>query len=477
MKLLFILICFPVLLSQVDLWAQVDRTKKPTPGPTPPIVLPKIQHGTLENGLKVMLVEYHQLPIVRLNLVLSTGTTADPAEKAGTANLTMRMLDEGTETRTALQIADALDFIGAHVSASTTHDGSFVTLQTLKEHMAVALDIYSDVLLHATFPQKEFDRVKKEDLTSLIQQKDQPVIIASKVFASKLYGNAHPYGRPSDGDETSVGRITVEDLKTFYNTYFRPSDATLIVVGDVTLGELVPMLKRTLGAWQSKTVSAPPVASPSEEGKAAVYVVDKPQAAQSQIRIGEVGLSRSTPDYFAVLVMNTVLGGGFNSRLNWNLREQKGYTYGTGSQFEFRKGPGPFSTFGGFRTNVTDSSVIETLKEIRRLRSEEVSESDLNFAKDFLTRSLARSFETPGQIAGQLASLVLYGLSDNYFDTYIQNVESVTAQAVKRAAEKYLNPDNMLIVIVGDVAVIREGLEKLGHGSVVLCDSEGHSVN
>jgi zinc protease len=474
---LFLILIFLVVLGDVDLRAQVDRTKKPAPGPTPSIVLPKVQHGVLKNGLKVMLVEYHQLPVVQFYLVLPTGTTADPAEKAGTANLTMRMLDEGTEGRTALQIADALDFIGAHLSASASYDGSFVALETLKEHVAAALDIYSDVLLHPTFPQKEFDRVKKEVLTSLIQQKDQPFIIANKVFASRLYGEAHPYGWPSDGNESSVGRITVEDLKAFYNTCFRQNDATLIIVGDVTLDELLPMLEQTLGAWQSKSISPMPLAPPPGEGKTAVYVVDKPQAAQSQIRIGKIGLPRSTPDYFPVLVMNTVLGGGFNSRLNWSLREQKGYTYGTGSQFQFRKDPGPFSTYGGFRTNVTDSSVIETLKEMRRLRSEAVSGSDLNFAKDFLTRSVARSFETPAQIATQLANLVLYGLPDNYFETYVHNVEAVTAEDVKRSAEKYIDPDNMLIVIVGDVAVIREGLAKLGHGPVVVCDSEGHTVN
>jgi zinc protease len=476
MKLLFILI-FLVALGEIDLRAQVDRTKKPAPGPTPPLVLPKVQHGVLKNGLKVMLVQYHQLPIVQFNLVLPTGTIADPAEKAGTANLTVRMLDEGTEQRTALQIADALDFIGAHLSASTSYDGSFVTLEALKEHVASALDIFSDVLLHPAFPQKEFDRVKKEVLTSLIQQKDQPFMIANKVFASRLYGDAHPYGRPSDGNEVSVSKITVEDLKAFYNTCFRPNDATLLAVGDVTLDALLPMLEQALGTWQSKSISSIPPSPPLPEGKAAVFVVDKPQAAQSQIRIGKIGLPRSTTDYFATVVMNTVLGGGFNSRLNWNLREQKGYTYGTGSQFQFRKDPGPFSTYGGFRTNVTDSSVIETLKEIKRLRSEDVSERDLTFAKDFLTRSVARAFETPGQIAAQLANLAIYGLPDNYFDTYVQNVEAVTTQDVRRVAEKYLEPDNMLVVIVGDVAAIREGLEKLGHGAVVACDSEAHAVN
>jgi zinc protease len=468
---------FLIPLGQVQASGQVDRTKKPPPGPTPHIVLPKIQRAVLKNGLEVRLVEYHKLPLVECNLVLATGTTADPAGKAGTANLVMRLLDEGTEKLTSLQIADALDYIGARLSASTTYDGSFVTLETLKEHLAAALDIFGDVLLHSTFPQSEFDRVKNEVLTSLVQQRDQPAVIANKVFASKLYGNAHPYGRLGDGTEESVGKVTVDDLKAFYEMSFRPNNSMLVVVGDVTLEELVPLLERTLGSWESRRVDGVMLPAPEGEGKATIYLVDKPQAAQSEIRIGGVGLPRITPDYFPVLVMNTVLGGGFNSRLNWNLREEKGYTYGTGSQFQFRKGRGPFSTFGGFKTSVTDSSITETLKEVRQLRSEEVTESDLELAKDFLTRSLPRTFETPRQIASQLATLALYGLPDDYFNTYIQNVEKVTAQDVRRVAEQHLSPDNMIVVVIGDVAAIRSGLEKLNRGPVVLCDSEGRVLN
>jgi zinc protease len=464
-------------LGQVRVGGQVDRTKKPPPGPTPHLTLPKIQRAALRNGLEVRLVEYHKLPLVECNLVLATGTTVDPADKAGTANLVMRLLDEGTQKRTSLEIADALDYIGARLSASTTYDGSFVTLETLKEHLAAALDIFGDVLLHSAFPQSEFDRVKKEVLTSLVQQRDQPAVIANKVFASKLYGNAHPYGRPGDGIEESVEKITVDDLKVLYEISFRPNNSTLVVVGDVTLEELVPLLERTLGSWESRHVEGATLRAPEGERKATIYLVDKPQAAQSEIRIGEVGLARSTPDYFPVLVMNTVLGGSFNSRLNWNLREQKGYTYGTGSQFQFRKGRGPFSTFGGFKTSVTDSSITETLKEIRLLQSEEVAGGDLELAKEFLTRSLPRTFETPRQIASQMATLVLYGLPDDYFDTYIQNVEKVTAQDVRRVAEQHLSPDNMTVVVVGDVAAIRSGLEKLNRGPVALCDSEGQVLN
>ncbi len=361
MRLALLYISVFVALGGFSVSAQVDRTKKPSAGPPRPLILPKIQRASLKNGLKVMLTEYHQLPIVQLNLVLQTGTVADPPQKAGVGTLTMRLLDEGTRKRTALQIADELDFIGANLFSSANYDGCFVGLQTLKEHLSTAVDIYSDVILHPTFPQQEFDRAKKELLTSLIQQRDQPAAVATRVFATRLYGEEHPYGRPNDGTEASVTQITVQDLKDFYEKYARPNNATLIVVGDVTLKELLPTLERYLGSWESKTVPEVKIPEISAETKPMIFLVDKPQAAQSQIRIGHVGLPRSTSDYFPVVVMNTILGGGFNSRLNWNLREQKGYTYGTGSSFQFRKGAGPFTTTGGFRTDVTDKSVVESV--------------------------------------------------------------------------------------------------------------------
>lgn len=477
MRLTLLFFSFMMVLGGFETQGQADRSKKPSPGPPRPVILPKVQRAALSNGLKIMLVEYHQLPIVQFNLVLQTGAVVDPPGKAGLATLTLRMIDEGTKTRTALQIAEELDFIGAKLSTSTSYDGCFIGLQTLKEHLARAVEIYADIIRNSTFPPKEFERVRKDLLTALIQQRDQPAAVATKVFARRLFGEDHPYGRPSDGTESSVTKISVDDLKSFYDAYVRPNNATLLVVGAVKLSELLPIIERSLGSWESKQVPEVNIPVPAEKANAGVYLVDKPQAAQSQIRVGHVGLPRSTPDYFPVLVMNTILGGGFNSRLNWNLREQKGYTYGTGSAFHFRKGAGPFTTMGGFRTNVTDSSVIEILKEIKRLKTEDIPEKDLRFAKDFLTRSVPRSFETPGQIAAQLSSLVLYGLPDNYFDTYIQNIESVTVADVKRVAEKYLQPESMLIAIVGDVAVIKSGLEKLGHGPIVVCDTEGKSTN
>ncbi len=477
MKKLFILFfCITVIELGVSR-AQVDRTKKPSPGPTPTLTLPKIQRAVLKNGLKVMLVEHHELPVVQLHLVLQTGAMADPAGKSGVANLTARLLTEGTKKRSSLQIADELDFLGTSVNTSSSYDGSFATLQTLRDHLDKALDLFSDILLNPSFPQKEFDRVKKELLTNLLQQKDQPVVVANKVFASMLYGNNHPYGQPTDGTEASVNQITVEDLKTFYSTYFSPSNATLIVVGDVTMNAMQPLLEKFLGAWETKPVPEVKITEVAFPSSQRIYLVDKPKAAQSQIRIGHIGVARATDDFFPLLVTNTILGGGFNSRINWNLREQKGYTYGAGSAFQFRKAAGPFNTFGGFRTNVTDSSVLEIIKEIKRLWNEVVPESDLIFAKDFLTRSVPRTMETPGQIANQLSNLVLYNLPEDYFNTYIQNIEKVSAKDVRRVAEKYLQPDKMLIVIVGDVATIRTGLENLGYGKASLCDAEGKVMN
>lgn len=475
MKTIKLLLSILILISGVAM-AQVDRSKKPVEGTTPKFMLPKIQKTVLSNGLNVMLVEHGELPVIQMQFVFQTGATRDPLDKPGIANLTMRLLDAGTKKRTALEIADEIDYIGASLNASTGYDGSFVNVLTLKKHLSKVLEIVSDVLQNPTFPQSEFDRIKKEVLTNLLQQKDRPEVIVGKVFSKVLYGNKHPYGNPVDGTESSVNQISVDDVKAFYESYFYPNGATLIVVGNTKLAELKTALEKHLSTWKSKEI--PTMATPKVYGDAptGIFMVDKPKAAQSQIRVGAIGVSRGTPDYFALEVMNMILGGNFNSRLNWNLREQKGYTYGAQSGFAYRKEAGPFSTSGGFKSNVTDSCVSEILKEIKKIKETDVSEDELAFAKNGLVRALPRLFETPAQISGQLANLVLYNLSDGYFNSYIPNIEKVTVKDIRNVSEKYLNPDKMAIVIVGDVELNKGNLEKLNLGGVNILDADSKPV-
>lgn len=466
-----------LLVVSLPLVGQIDRTRKPEPGPTPKLTLPTIQRSTLPNGLKIMLVEHHELPVVQMLMVIQSGAALDPDGKAGLASLTAQMVDEGTTTRTALQIADDIDFLGANLFINASYDATTAGLLTLKEHLPAATEIYSDVLLNPSFPESEWERVKKIHLTSLLQQKDQPGIVADKVYSLLTFGDQHPYGRPSSGTEATVSGITTADLKKFHETHYRPNNATLIVVGDVTMKEISPVVEKHFGQWKQGTVPQPSYPPPPTVPTTRLFLVDKPQAAQSEIRIGHVGISRTNEDYFPVVVLNTILGGQFSSRVNMNLRETKGYTYGARTGFSMWKQPGAFTAQAAVKTAVTDSSVIEFMKELRRIVEEDVTEKELTFAKNSLIRREPQGFETPQQIANQLATLVLYNLPDNYFNTYVQNFEKITITDVRRVAKKYLNPGAVNIVIVGDVATIRDGLEKLGYGKATILDADGKQVN
>jgi predicted Zn-dependent peptidase len=457
--------------------AQIDRSKAPASQPTPSISLPRIQRATLTNGLTVMVVEHHELPIIQLRLILQSGAALDPSDKAGTANLTAQMVREGTKHRTSLQIADEFDFLGANFFISSSADATVASVQTLKEHLAKTLDVFADVVLHPSFPQSEWDRVKQQHLTGLLQQKDRPATVANNAFASLLYGTSHPYGRPEDGTETSVRAISLEDLKHFYTTHYVPANATVIVVGDITLTETTSLLEKYFGNWKGGAAPAAqfPAVAPIDLTK--IFLVDKPKAAQSEIRIGHLGTKRNGEDYYALAVMNMILGGQFSSRINLNLREAKGYTYGARSGFTWKKEIGSFIASSAVKTAITDSAVIEFMKELRRMRDEDVTPAELELAKNGIVRYQPQGFETPMQIAQQLSTLVLFGLPDSYFDGLVQNIERVSAADVRRVAQKYLNPTASKIVIVGDLSIIRPGLEGLGYGTTTVVDAEGNAVH
>jgi len=476
MKPLLTLFLYISLLGTIAM-AQVDRSTKPKPGATPAFTLPKPQHATLKNGLRVMLIEQHELPIVNMQLVFQSGSANDPLDKPGLASVMFDMMDEGTTNRDALQIAEDIAFLGASMGFTSSIDGSYASLQTLKEKLDDALTIYADVLLNPSFPAKEFDRIQKTRLAGLMQENDQPAIVATKVFNTVVFGTKHPYGLSSNGTTLSIRSLTIDDLRTFYKDHVRPNNATLIVAGDVTLKELLPFLERHIGGWTSGDIPSVQFPGTATQPKRGVFLVDKPQAPQSQFRIGHVGTRRSNNDYFALEVMNTILGGQFTSRINYNLRERRGYTYGARSGFSYRKTDGPFVASAGVKSSVTDSSVIETLYEIDRIRNEAVTTEELEMAKTSMILRYPSGFETPSQLTNQLANVVLYGLGDNYFNTYIGNINKVSVADVQRVAKKYLNPDQISIVIVGDVSSICGPLEKLGFGSATILNAEGQPVN
>lgn len=468
-----------LLISGVCMTAvaqELDRTIRPKSSGVPKVDLPDIQKTKLTNGLNVWLVEAHELPLVAMNLVFQTGSDHDPSDRSGLASMTADVLDEGTTTRTALQIAEELDFLGATLGTNAFTDGSSVTLNCMTKHLDAALKIYADVVLNPTFPEKEFARLKEQRRTSLLQQKDRAATIASLSFNKIIYGDNHPYGRNNAGTDASLKAMTRDDLVAFYQKYYRPNNATLIIVGDVKLPAMAASLEKLLASWQPATVPALQLPATPAVGTRRVYLIDKPQAPQSEIRIGFPAVARNTPDFFAVNLLNRALGGQFASRLNLNLREKKGYTYGARSNFSYNKYPGPFTASAGVTATKTDSSLIEFFYEIDRTHADGITPEELEFVKKGLTGNFALTFETPAQIAGALQNIVLYNLPDNYYDTYLQNIDRVTLDDVKKAAGKYLDSKKMAVVVVGDLKLVQEGVERLKLGEVILCDVEGNKL-
>ncbi|HEX8503520.1 MAG TPA: insulinase family protein [Pyrinomonadaceae bacterium] len=450
---------------------KTDRTLLPKEKPDPRLTLPAVQRRKLSNGLEVLVVEHHEVPVVSLNLVMKMGAAGDPAGKAGLASLTADMLDEGTATRDALAISDQLARVGSGIQIGAGWDSTTAGLRTLTRHLDHALEIYADVVTNPAFPEKELQRLRQQRLAALRQQRDSPEAIAGLVFQKVLYGGAHPYGHPLAGDEASLQSLTVEDVRGFYESYLRPNNSALIVVGDVKPDAVVAKLEKAFAGWKAAHVPAVDVsAAPVQRERGAIYLVDRPGSVQSVIQIGQVGAPRSSPDYFPLFVMNRILGGASSARINLNLREDKGYTYGASSSFSFRRGAGPFTAAAPVQGFSTKESVMEFMKELRGIRGEmPVTAAELEGAKQSIVRGFPRGFETPDQIANGLELIVTYDLPDTYFNSYIERVQAVTLEDVNRVANRYLQPDRMAVVIVGDRAKIEQGLRTL--------DTFGENIN
>ena len=456
---------------------KTDRSLLPKEKPDPKLMLPAVQRRKLSNGLEVLVVEHHELPVVSMNLVMKMGAAGDPASKAGLASLTADMLDEGTTTRDALQISDQLARIGSSLQVAAGWDSTTASLRTLTRHLDRALDIYSDVVTNPAFSDKELQRLRAQRLAGLRQQRDDPNSVAGLVFQSVLYGRNHPYGHPLAGDEASLQSFSADDVRGFYDTYYRPNNSALIVVGDVKPDAVVAKLEKAFANWKSAHVPAVDVsAAPIQRDHSMIYLVDRPGSVQSVIQIGQVAAPRSSPDYFPLFVMNRILGGASSARINLNLREDKGYTYGASSAFSFRRGAGPFTAAAPVQGFSTKESVMEFMKELRGIRGEmPVSQAELDGAKLSIVRGYPRGFETPDQIANNLELIVTYDLPDTYFNSYIERVQAVTLEDVNRVANRYLQPDRMAVVIVGDRKAIEQGLRSLdGLGErISLVDNEG----
>ncbi len=443
------------------------RESLPEGAAEPKFSLPPIQRGQLSNGMKLLLVEKHELPVINLHVVFPTGKASDPKDRPGLVEMTAAVWDEGTAKHSAEELAAELAGMGAHLSVAADWDDISVRLFTLTRHLSKALDIYADVLCEPTFPKDELHRQVLAAQGRLTQLRNEPTVLASLATAQLLYGFDHPYGHPQWGNAAILNGLKSADLKSFYDRNIRPDKASLIAVGDITMAELTQKLERVLGGWKSSSAanSTPDFTLPQAK-PTRMILIDKPHAAQSVIHFAMNGTHRNSPDYFPLNVMNMVFGGQFSSRLNMNLREQKGYTYGARSAFDWRvQQSGLYVASANVQTAVTAPALAEFLKEFDGMvGGHPVDAKELDFCQKYVTRGYTAGFETPSQVATQLETLVVYRLPDDYFNEVVPNIRAVTADDVLRVGKKYLAIQQMVIIVVGDRKLIEPELRKLPLG-------------
>jgi zinc protease len=441
------------------------RNTPPKAGPTRPLTVPVPKSFRLANGLTVLLNERSGLPVVSATLVVKTGSGANPIDKPGLANFTAAMLTEGTTSRSALQIANEVAQLGGSLTTGSTMDGSQASANSLTRTFPQMLRIVADVVRHPTFPQDEVERQRASRLAQLVQQHENANAIASAVTAAALYGASNPYGYTELGTVASNRAMGSDDMRAFWSANFVPNNAALVVSGRISESELRPLVEQTFGDWARGTPLAAPPHEP-QTTRAKVVLVDRPGAPQTQLRAVAMGAPRATADYEAMRVMNETLGGLFSSRINLNLREEHGYTYGANSQFVFRRQPGYFVAASGVRTDVTAPALSELAKELTRMRESGVTADELTLSKDAIVRSLPADFETSGRVTGTTSNLFLYDLPLGYYTGAQARFSAVTPAQVAAAARKYLVPEKIFFVAVGDAAKVRADVEKLNIGPV-----------
>ena len=456
----------------------LDRTKQPAPGPTPVLRVPAWTKSQLPNGATLIVSERHNLPLVSFAITFVGGANQfEPVERRGVASMTASMLSEGTTTKTGDQISDALQLLGTSVGAGVGGEEGSISFVSTAKNFEPTLAILADMMLNSTFPAEALERLRGRTLVNLTQAKDQPVVVGSQVFARVLYGSGHPYGQRAN--ETSVKAITRDDVIAFQKAYYQPGRAIITVVGDVTPAQAKAAVEKGLAAW-TKGGDKPSFDYPKlpELQPAKIYFVDKPGSAQSVVNIGLPGPPRNTPDYFALQVLNTILGGQFQSRLNANIREQKGYSYGVNSGFSYGKGPGAFRAGGSIFSDKTDAALIEFMKELKGIVGEKpITDEEIKTAKEALIQGLPQRFASVTAISGAITSLVTQGLPEDFYQQYAKNVSAVTKEDLLRVAKKYIDLNHLAIVIVGDRSSVEAPLKATNIAPITYIDIEGNPVS
>jgi predicted Zn-dependent peptidase len=447
----------------------LDRSRPPAPGTPKDIKFPDFFEAVTDNGITVLVIQDTTFPLVSTRFVYKSGSFNDKlagTNKLGLSSLTSELITKGTSKKNATQIAQEVDYLGAVLSSGCDYDASYVSSYSLKKHFDKIFEITTDVILNPVFPEDEIKRLKEQRLNSLLSYKDEGDYLASRVFKKYVY-NDSPYANPIEGTEDSLPGLTFDDFRSYHKKYYIPNNLIAAFVGDITPEEAMRKVNETFGNIKKADVQPMDIKMPFLNQEPAVYIIEKKAAVQSSIKMGHIGINRKNPDFIATSVLNTLLGGSFTSRINKNLREVNGYTYGARSYFDWKKFSGDFSVETEVKNDITINAVQEIIKEITLIRENLVGEDELQHIKNFITGNFPLQLETPNAIASKLINLKLYDIEDDFYSTYITNVNKITREQIKAAAEKYLYPDNLTISIAGNPDDIAEPMKQIAEVTVL----------
>jgi len=444
---------------------------RPKPGPVRNYHFPEFHDEMLPGGIRLVTAPVAKLPLATVLVIVDAGSTNEPAGKEGVAALAAAALLEGTKRYDGAELAEKFEQLGTSLESGADWDSAFIKITTLSDKLDEATSLLGDAISNPVFPEREIDRLKAERLAEILQLETEPRGLADEKFSEFLYADDSRYSKPDEGSAESVSALTRGDVEQFYRSNYKSGATTVIVAGDISTEQARTLV---LGAFQKWPAGLPrkQILSAMPRTKTrGIHIVNKPEAPQSELRVGHVGLPRKHLDFFPTLVMNAVLGGLFGSRINLNLREAHGYTYGASSFYDWRRGPGPFVVSTAVQSEVTAPALREILLEIDRMRAEEISEEELLLARDYLEGVFPIRYETTAAIASALATLVIYGLSADYYDSYRRNVHDVSAEAVLQAARSHIHPEELQTVVVGDAEIIRDSLAGLKAGEIAVHSS------
>ncbi len=455
----------------------MSALKRPQPGQPRPYNFPDFTRHALGSGLQVIVAPVRKLPMVTVALVCDAGAASETADHAGVAQLTARGLLEGTSNSSGGELAERFERLGAAVESSADWDAAIVQMTVLSERFAPAMALLGEVVLEPAFVSRDVERLRSERLSEILQLRAEPRGLAEEMFSRVLYGVGSRFALPRDGGAETASALTPDDLRAFHAARYGPASSTLVVAGDVNGDEVLATAERIFAGWLGAGAPRVEVDDRPARLSRASHLVVREDAVQSELRIGHVGLPRSHPDYFSVMVMNAVLGGLFSSRINLSLRERHGYTYGAFSSYDWRRAAGPFTVSTAVASNVTAAAAREVLTEMDRIRETEVDEDELMLASSYMAGVFPIRYETTGAIARALAATRIYSLPDDYFDSYRDHVLGVRPRDVLRAAREHLHPDKLQLLVVGSPDVVRGPLEELACGPLHAYDAEGHPVS